>query len=531
MADKIILTFWRFVHLTVIIFLFLPIRLMGQNSIYAEANEPVINVWYGNEQYFGQIGQTQSWINILGNVSPEIQWEKVTYSVNEDAERPLTLGSDLHRLAKPGDFNIELSWEEVLVGENSLFITAYPETGEKYLKHVTLHVEKGNRWPLPYTVDFTEVQDLQRVVQVVDGNWRLTPEGVRTDQPYYDRVICMGDSTWTNYDVMTKMTLHNFIPPEEGPPTYNVTHFGLSLRWRGHTTDGLQPSRQWYPLGAQGEFLLKTDPDSSRWRILFNGFDNGRAPEYSEKRYSYQMGTPMNFRAQVSTLPDGSTRYRFKKWLLSDPEPFHWDVTGVEEPGNDYSSGSFCIVPHNSNVTIHQAVVRPLVLNEQSFSALPGPGMLHYSAPVGGVQGGSGHLFEEQTIPPENKLVGLQVNIGDPPLKVVKAIKFRVKDTDGIIYENVVGSPAGSWQREVVVKDDVELVGISGASGWWIDSIKFHFSDGTSTSAFGGGGGDTDFSLMLKKKNGNYDGRLRGVHGKYNSEGIVTLGFIFDPSH
>jgi hypothetical protein len=85
----------------------------------------MIHIWYGPEQHFGHLGRPQRWINVLGNISRPGGVDSVTFSLNEQAERKLSLGSDLHRLALPGDFNVELAWEEVPPGEHDLRITAY----------------------------------------------------------------------------------------------------------------------------------------------------------------------------------------------------------------------------------------------------------------------------------------------------------------------------------------------------------------------------------------------------------------------
>ena len=72
-----------------------------------------ITFWYGPVQRFGHLGQPQRWINVLGHIADPDRIETATFSVNGGEEQPLALGGDLHRLARPGDFNVELSWEVV----------------------------------------------------------------------------------------------------------------------------------------------------------------------------------------------------------------------------------------------------------------------------------------------------------------------------------------------------------------------------------------------------------------------------------
>jgi len=66
-----------------------------------------------------------------------------------------------------------------------------------------------------------------------------------------------------------------------------------------------------------------------------------------------------SWKTQVTTLPDGRTRYRFKQlYERQQEEPSGSDVEGLE--ANDYPSGALCLVPHNSDVTIHKVDVQPL---------------------------------------------------------------------------------------------------------------------------------------------------------------------------
>jgi hypothetical protein len=279
-----------------------------------------IALWYGPVQHFGQLGKPQRWINVLGNLSDPEQVEAATFSINGGEQRPLALGGDLHRLAQAGDFNAELSWNEVEPGENTLTITVVTAAGNATTALVQLVIEKDQTWPLPYHLDFSKVKNLQDVVQIVDGLWHLEETGVRTAEPYYDRVLSMGDETWTNYQTTMRLTIHGFTPSTSGPPTYNVTHFGVAMRWRGHHSDGLQPSRKWFPLGAQGEFLLKDNLEDCQWRILFDGTKD-KPHKYADGRNTLVIGKPICIKTQVATLPEGCSRYRFKQWTDGQPEP------------------------------------------------------------------------------------------------------------------------------------------------------------------------------------------------------------------
>ncbi len=323
----------------------------------AACQEVSIKCWYGTKQNFGNLGHPQRWVNVLGNISPGDGVSSNYFILNSNDPDTFNLGSDLHRLAASGDFNIQLSWEDLRQGKNNLQIIVKNTSGQITTETIILHIEKENRWPLPYAIDFSTVSALQDVVQVVDGKWRLEKSGVRTSHRYYDRVLTLGDSSWKNYQALIKLTIHDWTPSEPGPPTYNVSHMGVALRWRGHHEDGRQPSRKWYPLGAQGEFLLKQNTDSCRWRILFDGTKDKKR-KYADVTNKLNPGAPIFIRAEVKTILDGRSRYRFKQWHAEENEPKYWDVSGMEE--NDYPSGALCLVPHNSDVTIHEIRVVPL---------------------------------------------------------------------------------------------------------------------------------------------------------------------------
>jgi len=487
----------------------------------------LIDLWYGAVQHFGGNGQPQRWINVLGTITEPGQVASVTYALNGGSAQPLTLGGDQHRLARAGDFNVELDWNEVHAGDNELLLTATRTDGTPERKRITLRIAKGRTWPLPYHVDFSRTEDLQAAVQVVDGHWRLHDWGVRTAEPYYDRVLTMGDTSWTDYEATVRLTIHGFTPSKPGPPTYNVTHFGVAMRWRGHHRDGRQPGRKWFPLGAQGEFLLKENPDNCRWRILFDGIPE-KPPTWSGQRNTLVLGQPMRVKAQVATLPDGRTRYRFKQWLEARPEPLHWDVEGYET--SDYPSGALCLVPHNSDVTIHEVSVEPLSPPLLPAAARPGPGALHFSAPVGGLWGARGGSFAVDCLGPADRLLALQVNLGPAPLRVVRGFRLRLQGVDGKAREALIGRSDGEWQDWWEAPQGARPVGISGASGWLLDALQFHFDDGSRSPRYGGSGGDTTFHLQLNRQSNRYGGRLRGFHGTATEDGLETLGLIFDPA-
>ena len=75
-----------------------------------QPSDTTIDIWYGQNQLFAEVGLPQRWINILGRVTDGDGDVTLTYSLNGSPELPLTVGPDDRRLQDPGDFNVEISY-------------------------------------------------------------------------------------------------------------------------------------------------------------------------------------------------------------------------------------------------------------------------------------------------------------------------------------------------------------------------------------------------------------------------------------
>ena len=303
------------------------------------------------------MGLPQRWINILGTASPPDRIAKIECSLNGGDFQPLSKGPDLRRLASPGDFNIEIDRADLEEGDNEVRIRAVAGNGAASETAVTAEYSSEKRWPLPYTVDWSKVDNIQNVAQIVDGQWRLEDGGVRTAVPYYDRVLAFGDMNWTDYAATVEVTFHGFPGKRPGGPHFNVNHAGIGLRWRGHADDGKQPRTQWYPLGAATELTLEKDLTQCRWRILPGP---PRRPEWADQPFAIELGRPYLLKGEVRTMPDGRNRYRTKVWSPDRNELDLWAVESFEQPAEDFPSGSLLLVAHNSDVTFGRLAVEPL---------------------------------------------------------------------------------------------------------------------------------------------------------------------------
>ena len=190
-------------------------------------------------------------------------------------------------------------------------------------------------------------------MQVVDGHWEITDEGIHKRDMYYDRVLAFGDQGWENYEVSTTVIFHDFTPPVKGPPTYHVSHAAIASRWPGHDADELQPHRKWYPLGATSEFRLTVGLDSCRWRVFDGPKPDQEKFHIEQPPVDYRtivLGKKYGMKHRVESLGSDRTQYSVKLWPFDQPEPETWDFQGVEEAEN-MTSGSALLIAHNTSVT------------------------------------------------------------------------------------------------------------------------------------------------------------------------------------
>jgi len=332
----------------------LAVLLVGL-ALALRAQSPAIRVWYGLEQEFGGRGLPQPWYNILGSIDYADRIGSFTYSLNGGAEWGVSLGQDDRRLARPGDFNIELARRELLPGINNVRLRLIDLNGRESIETVRVLCRDEGKWPLPYRVKWSEAKNITDAVQVVDGLWNLTPQGARTVEPYYDRVLAIGDMSWTDFEATVVVILHGFSGPSRRPPHYGVTHFGIGLRWRGHQEDGKQPRERWYPLGAAAELQLFPGLRNCRWRIL----GDNRKRAIADVTHSLELERPYMLKARVETTAEKGARYSVKVWDASGAEPSAWAVSTAEGP-DDFQSGSLLLVAHNSDVTFGDLEVQPL---------------------------------------------------------------------------------------------------------------------------------------------------------------------------
>ncbi len=339
-----------------------------------EATAPDINIWYGTEQSFGQLGTPQQWINILGNITASAP-VSLSYSVNAGIETELAVGPDVRRLVGAGDFDIELDKDSLLTGSaNQIIITATDTINNlTSIEIISVTYDATTTWPLSYTVDWGTVNNITDVVQIVDGFWTFSDSGVRIDPGAvgYDRIVAIGDMDWTDIEVTIPITVHALDTSAYGSPYSVSPGIGLVPRWQGHTNnpsysqDGCSMGMHcgWLPAGANPWYDFAFDPADAEWRLESGG---SSAPDPLNRKMA--LDTMYYWKLRLQTVTDG-TEYSFKVWQDGEAEP-GWQMTRFENPAwySDYSAqGSLLLVAHHVDATFGDLIIEP-VSGVETFS-------------------------------------------------------------------------------------------------------------------------------------------------------------------
>ena len=343
-----------------------PLQSTGTVSRSSQATSvldggPTVTFLYGHRQEFGQKGLPQDWVNVLGNVTDPDGVGSFAYSLNGGSQIPLSRGPDTRRLAGAGDFNIDLPLSSLNFAPDSniVLLTARDNLSNVTVERVVVRVH-GVTWPLPATVAWDSYSDVLAAAQVVDGSWYLDGGGLRTEQIGYDRLVAIGDRTWTDYEVLVPITIHS-VDPGGYTPTSGCPVVGIFFRWTGHTDNpvsGWQPKSGWNPCGLLGMYAYNT-PANGGERLEFWQ----HATDGSGK--TIPLGVTHMFRMSVETRPQGVV-YGLKVWDQSSPEPGAWDLTYTLNP-SVATHGSLMLLAHHVDATFGE------VRSGSSGRSTPGP--------------------------------------------------------------------------------------------------------------------------------------------------------------
>jgi len=328
---------------------------------------PDINIWYGDTQDFGFLGNPQTMINILGDVSDPPHVTSLTYSLNGVYQGPLSFDSDdCPRLVADGDFNIEIDTVDLVDGPNTVVITAIDAYDNQSTKEVTVNYSAGNTWPEPYSINWSEETEITDVAQIVDGRWELETGELETDsiRPIkslnesgkleigYDRLVAIGDIAWDNFEVTVPIKIHSF----DGSNTGGV---GIIARWQGHFVyAGEQPGMGWWNIGAYGYYRNR---DAGPNLVLRTGHDPSTVKP-ADPQVQLSLGTTYNFKLRVRTRSPGQSGfYSFRVWRAGQPEPSWWHIKSQDEPPEQLFNGSVLLVAHHTDASFGDVTIVPVV--------------------------------------------------------------------------------------------------------------------------------------------------------------------------
>jgi regulation of enolase protein 1 (concanavalin A-like superfamily) len=311
---------------------------------------PVIDVWYGNNQTVGAHGRPQAWVNLLGNVSDPDGVAALSYTLNGGASTALSQGPDNRRLEYAGDFNAELAYSDLSVGDNAVRITARDGLNNITTRDVVITRVNGSA-SLPYTTNWGTATKVNDQAQVVDGKWGIDGGMAHIQAMGYDRIIDIGDVSWHDYEMTVPVRVDG-LGPRNGAFLSGNSLVGFGLNWRGHTNTGsTQPGYYWYPTGALGWY---------RWYEPTPKFElrgNGDSPIQRHNRFQLEFGTTYMFKARSDTV-SGGVEYSWKVWPQGSAEPAAWDLQITEPDGP--ATGSLILIAHHSDVRFGNVTVTSL---------------------------------------------------------------------------------------------------------------------------------------------------------------------------
>jgi hypothetical protein len=282
----------------------------------------------------------------------------LAYSLNSDPAIALSIGPDDRRLARDGDFNVDLDRADLNDGQNEVILTATDNDGNSSVLTMTVTYDGSSTWPLPYSIDWSTVSGLQDVVQVVDGNWGFTPSGARLSAQEgvdYDRVLAIGDMDWTDYEITVPITVH-WVDPEGFTYPSISPGFGITLRWQGHTDSPIvcpQPHCGWMPSGAGAWYDIGRDGP-----LKLDGL--------SEQSVTINEGDTYYWKMRVETITGIGPKYSLKVWQSGQDEPAGW-LLSKQRDLSDLSNGSAIVIAHHVDITVGDVTIVPLAQNSSDL--------------------------------------------------------------------------------------------------------------------------------------------------------------------
>ncbi|MEN6624688.1 MAG: DUF1349 domain-containing protein [Candidatus Sumerlaeia bacterium] len=343
------------------------LTIQGDSAVtanFAPSSATTFDIWYGDTQRFGQIGKPQVWVDVLGTVSDGDGISALTYSLNGGEYKALSVGPDGRRLQGAGDFDVQLAFTELAAGTNTIVLRAVDSLGNVTLKTVTVDYIDGVIPDTNLSAQWTTTTLLTETVQPVDGRWSSSDAGAKNGTIGYDRLIAIGDMSWTDYEITVPITVHSWDPAGIGGIN-GYPGAGFILRWNGHTNDppvATQPLSGWNPFGNVVWYHWDDGGGVS------STFEDGNLNDTSGQ--VLQLNVPYIYKVRVETVPGVGTLYSKKVWPQASVEPTSWtkQAYGVTAVGH----GSILFLAHWTQMTVGDITIRSTVAPINSISVSAG---------------------------------------------------------------------------------------------------------------------------------------------------------------
>ncbi len=325
-----------------------------------------VEIWHGIQQRVGHLGNAQDDFNLLGQVSTSATLQRLVYSLNGGSEIELNIGSAAHgfgdtrRLARSGHFNADIAIKELREGDNEVVVRATDADGHMHAQTVRIEKLQGD-CPLPFVIDWSEVENPQDIGQYVDGHWTQEACGLRTQHTGYDRLFLLGNRSWRDYVVTASVTI-NAIDPLTGPIS-GENGLGLVMRFAGHAVGGhrdfpaAQPKWGYQPFGAIAWLRWYDGPDMPPQKQFYRG-DNDERQNFAS--FYVEEGRTYGIKAACKTLGADVTRYSCKIWNDAEVEPLDWDWQVSQTSQHALRQGGVALVAHHINATFGPVHVEDL---------------------------------------------------------------------------------------------------------------------------------------------------------------------------
>lgn len=309
-------------------------------TLIGAADAPEINLWYGQTQTFGtrngKRNNPQTWVNILGNISPATGITSLSYTLNGGPSRSLAWGPDGERLYGAGDFNAQIAYNDLNAGNNAVLITAANSSGSSQQMVTVIKSESGAIWtPGAYVFDWgTAGGVVTNLAQPVDGPWKIIPGGVGPSVVGYDRLLAIGDLSWRDYTITVPVTVKSMGPAGKAPGV------GMIVRWNGHepSVSGEEPPYTgWHNIGALAWYRIRPTPPTQLELVGARNWDYGKV------NFNLDLNVTYMFKVEVKSSP---AAYRFKVWRSGESEP-PWMIektSGINS--TEPKSGSLLLLAH-----------------------------------------------------------------------------------------------------------------------------------------------------------------------------------------